>query len=154
MAKARKQPALAQTKAKPLKIRGTGNGPIELTDEEREEAGRLAGIGCTLDQIAIYLDISNTCLDQIIKRDNATKRAIEMGRLNAHCEVKNTLYQAAVSGKEMGSTMFFLKTQCGWREGVTSNTIVMQATPENMEHLMRLARKGLEDATAGDDTAA
>lgn len=95
---------------------GKKNKKVILTPEQIKLAANLAGIGCNLDQIAAMLDIGTTTLDEIIKRDPLTARAISKGRSNAQGRVMKALFNEAVTGKNMTATIFYLKTRCRWAE--------------------------------------
>jgi hypothetical protein len=96
--------------------RPKGSGLITWTDAQKEQAGKLAGIGCNLNQIATIMGVSSVTLDRMIERDPTIAEAISKGRENAAGNVMKTAYQLAVSGKVPAMTMFWLKTRQRWAE--------------------------------------
>lgn len=89
---------------------------IVITKEQLKQIPRYAQAGLNNDQIARLLDVSSSCLDDILKRQPEVKEAIEKGRCNSILEVGSTAYQQAVTGKNPAMTMFYLKCRAGWRE--------------------------------------
>lgn len=96
--------------------RPKGSGAIVLTDEQVETAGKLAGIGCNLDQIAHIIGIHPATLDKIVERDERVSSAISKKRGEASAGVMSTAYKMAASGKCPALTIFWLKTRLRWSE--------------------------------------
>lgn len=83
---------------------------IEITDEMRAQIERLAGIGCTWDEITyIIAGPSVATLQRHCTED------FQRGRNLAKATVKQGLWSLIQAG-DRTAIMFFLKTQCGWRE--------------------------------------
>lgn len=103
---------------KPKKKTGRpkGSGAIVWNEEQKIQAGKLAGIGCNLNQIAHIMGIDPATLDRMIERDPSVSAAISRGRDNGIGQVMKTAYQMAVSGKIPAMTIFFLKTRARWAE--------------------------------------
>jgi hypothetical protein len=96
--------------------RPKGAGAIVWDDKQKEQAGKLAGIGCNLNQIANIMGVSPATLDAMILRDPTISQAISNGRDNAAGQVMRTAYSMAVSGKIPAMTIFWLKTRQRWAE--------------------------------------
>lgn len=96
--------------------RPKGAGAIVWNDEQKAQAGKLAGIGCNLNQIAAMMDVSTATLDRMIEKDPTISDAILKGRTSAAGGIMKTAYQMAVSGKIPAMTIFWLKTQQRWTE--------------------------------------
>ena len=103
--------------------------PIELTDEQRGEIETLGAL-LNQDQIADYLGIGRTTFHAIMERDPDIAERYKRGKAKAIAHVARGLLQKARSGDTV-SSIFFLKTQAGWREtdrlehagGLTINVI-------------------------------
>lgn len=101
--------------------RKKGSGLIVWSDEDKVKAGKLAGIGCNLNQIANIMGVSPATLDAMILRDESIAQAISKGRDDASGQVMRTAYQMAVSGKIPAMTIFWLKTRQRWAEARDEN---------------------------------
>lgn len=87
------------------------------SDEERQMVSKLSGIG--LKQSDICELIINDQTGKAISEDTLRKHfasEIASGRSIAKSKVMRTAYQMAIGGEQPAMTMFWLKTQCGWRE--------------------------------------
>ena len=91
-----------------------GRRAIELTDEQRGEIETLAAL-LTQDQIGDYLGVSRTTFRAIMERDEEIAALYKRGKAKAIAHVAKGLLQKARSGDTV-SSIFFLKTQAGWRE--------------------------------------
>ena len=91
-----------------------GRKPIELTDEQRGEIETLGAL-LNQDQIADYLGIGRTTFHAIMARDPDIGERYKRGKAKAIAHVARGLLQKARSGDTV-SSIFFLKTQAGWRE--------------------------------------
>lgn len=69
-----------------------------------------------MEQIANILGVSYRSFLRICQRQTEVGDAMNQGRDEAKQRVMQTAYQMAVSGKHPNMTMFYLKTQCKWRE--------------------------------------
>jgi hypothetical protein len=96
--------------------RPKGSGAITWDEKQKEQAGKLAGIGCNLNQIANIMGVSPATLDVMIARDPSISKAISNGRDNAAGQVMRTAYSMAISGKIPAMTIFWLKTRQRWAE--------------------------------------
>ena len=88
--------------------------PIELTDQQRAEIETLAAL-LNQEQIADYLGIGRTTFHSIMQRDPDVAERYKRGKARAIAHVANGLLQKARSGCTT-SSIFYLKTQAGWRE--------------------------------------
>jgi hypothetical protein len=87
---------------------------IELTDAQRGEIETLAAL-LNQEQIADYLGIGRTTFHSIMGRDPDVAERYKRGKAKAIAHVARGLLQKARSGDTV-SSIFYLKTQAGWRE--------------------------------------
>jgi hypothetical protein len=88
--------------------------PIEFTELQRQEVETLAAL-LNQDQIADYFGIGRTTFYEICKRDPDVAERYKRGKAKAIAHVANGLLQKARAGCTT-SSIFYLKTQAGWRE--------------------------------------
>lgn len=88
--------------------------PIELDDHQKAEVETLAAL-LNQDQIADYFGISRTTFHMIRQRDPEVDERYKRGKAKAIAHVANGLLQKARAG-DTTSSIFYLKTQAGWRE--------------------------------------
>ena len=93
-----------------------GRPKLKLSEEQKPLASKLAGIGCTVKQIAHILDISESTLERRLVEDTKLYDALDKGRAMAGAEVMKTAYQMAISGRNPFMTTFWLKCRLGWHE--------------------------------------
>lgn len=94
-----------------------GRPAFEVTDEARSLVRELAGFGLSHEQIARVVTHPKT--GKSISADTLKKyfsEELDEGKAGAAAEVARTAYRMAVSGEAPAMTMFWLKTQLGWRE--------------------------------------
>ncbi len=91
-----------------------GRPPITLTDHQKTEVETLAAL-LSQDQIADYFGISRNTFRAICARDEEIAAHYKRGKAKAIAHVANGLLQKARSG-DTASSIFYLKTQAGWRE--------------------------------------
>lgn len=109
---------------------------VEITPEQRKQIKALAGYGMKDSQIANVLGITESTLQRKCKED------IKKGRDTARASVAKTAYQMAVSGKQPAMTMFYLKTQLGWREtGQNEGGESDKAQPVKVQIVVKDARR-------------
>lgn len=93
---------------------------IVLTDEQIEEVEKLAADGATTEEIAGELGISERTFFEIKNRQPAVEAAYKKGKYKAKKIVRKRLWDFINSGNHdnvtLTATMFYLKTQDGWRE--------------------------------------
>ncbi|BBU57228.1 hypothetical protein KU6B_34930 [Mameliella alba] len=94
---------------------------ITLTNDQVREVETLAAL-LNQDQIADYFGISRTTFKAIRERDAEVAVRYKRGKARAIAHVANGLLQKA-RASDTTSSIFYLKTQAGWRE---------QAPPEDM----------------------
>lgn len=87
-----------------------------LTPEELRQIETMAGIGLKARHIAAVLGIDRATLYRRLRETTGSLATIQKGRGVALSQVAKTAYSLAVSGKVPAMTMFYLKTQGGWRE--------------------------------------
>ena len=92
------------------------NLPKTLTTHELEEVEAMAGLGLRFEDIANIKGMSDETLRKYAK-DHLIR-----GKAKAKAQVMQTAYKLATSGKVPAMTMFWLKTQAGWRENRADST--------------------------------
>jgi DNA-binding CsgD family transcriptional regulator len=88
--------------------------PIELTPDQVREVETLAAL-LNQDQIADYFGIARNTFRAICGRDEEVLARYKRGKAKAIAHVANGLLQKARAGDTV-SSIFYLKTQAGWRE--------------------------------------
>lgn len=83
--------------------------PKRLSKQDIGEIEMLAGLGLTQQQIA---DIKGICVETLVKY---AAKSYMLGKAKAIAKVSKTAFELAASGKQPSMTMFYLKTQAGWR---------------------------------------
>lgn len=94
-----------------------GRPPITLSDAQTLEVETLAAL-LNQDQIADYFGICRNTFRAICERDPEVGARYKRGKAKAIAHVANGLLQKARSG-DTTSSIFYLKTQAGWRETAT-----------------------------------
>lgn len=84
--------------------------PKKPTSQDLKEIEMLAGMGLNQQQIG---DVKGMHRDTLRKYAQA---AYTRGKAKAIARVAQTAFEMAVSGKNTALTIFYLKTQGGWRE--------------------------------------
>ncbi|WP_323771977.1 hypothetical protein [Antarctobacter sp.] len=90
---------------------------IALTDDQVCEVETLAAL-LNLDQVADYFGICRNTFRAICNRDEEVAARYKRGKAKAIAHVANGLLQKAWAG-DTTSSIFYLKTQAGWREVAT-----------------------------------
>jgi len=91
----------------------TGIMQVEITSQQREMIQVLSGQGLRDDQVAILVKIPLQTMLVYCRED------LNIGKAVAHDKVTKSLFEMALDKEHVNATMFYLKTQCGWKE--TSN---------------------------------
>jgi len=91
-----------------------GRPEIILTDDQIKEVETLAAVLSTGD-IADYFGIGRTTFYALMERNSDISERYKKGRAKAKGAIAGSLIQKARAG-ELGAQIFYLKTQCGWRE--------------------------------------
>lgn len=91
-----------------------GRPPITLTDEQRAQVEALAAY-LSQEQIADYFGFTRPTFAAMMERDPDISLRYKRGKSKAIGAVAQGLLQKARSG-DTASTIFYLKTQAGWRE--------------------------------------
>lgn len=94
----------------------TGRPLTTLTDAQRAEMETLAAV-LNAEQIADFLGIGRTTFFAIFSRDEDLSERYKRGKARAVGAVAQSLVTKARAGN-VTATIFFLKTQGGWRESV------------------------------------
>ena len=80
------------------------------TDEDKRVIRTFASFGIPYTAIAAEVNVSEITL---VKHCG---EMMEQARAQANARVAHTLYQLAVTDKNLGAVIFWLKTRAGWRE--------------------------------------
>ena len=85
------------------------------TDEQLKQIRTMAGLGLTVERIAIILGVSKATLDRAARRDPAVRDAVEKGRETSGALLREWAYNSARKGN-VAMQIFLLKTREGFRE--------------------------------------
>lgn len=97
--------------------KGRGRPAYVPTDDERAMVTKLAGYGLTQEEICQL--IINDQTGEPLHRDTFRKHFLQefnSGKTVAKMKVAKSAFQQAISGSVPAMTMFWLKTQCRWKE--------------------------------------
>lgn len=103
---------------------------LVVREKETQKITALARIGASEEDIAAELQIP---LKRLQKR---YRREIEKSRATAKNEMLAHLYETAKSHGNTTATMFWVKTQCGWRDTGASETV-------RFKRVMKITRRSL-----------
>jgi hypothetical protein len=84
---------------------------FQATEEQRRMVKSLAGFGLKQEHIAPLVGVASTTTLRKYFREE-----LEQGPVEAHANVRGTLFKLATSGRNPGATMFWLKRRAGWSE--------------------------------------
>ena len=101
---------------------------ITLSDDQVREVETLAAL-LNQDQIADYLGICRNTFRAICERDPEVDERYKRGKAKAIAHVANGLLQRARAG-DTTSSIFYLKTQAGWRETNELHHVAQPQTPQ------------------------
>jgi hypothetical protein len=110
-----------------------GRRPITLTQDQCHEVETLAAL-LSQEQIADYFGIARNTFRAICDRDEEIAARYKRGKAKAIAHVANGLLQRARAG-DTASSIFYLKTQAGWRETATVEHAGTVATTGGAEAL-------------------
>lgn len=82
-----------------------------------DQVEKLAGIGCTLDEMAAFVGVTAGTFQRRAKREEALRLALERGRMRSRVTVRRALYQHALAGKP-AVLIFLAKHALGLKDGV------------------------------------
>lgn len=111
---------------------------IKLNEEQIGTIERCAGLGLTIEEISIVLNISRPTLNRKLRDEETVRDAYEAGRVKAKLKVTAKLFELIEEG-HAAAIFFYLKCKCGWRE-----TELQQI--ENKEVTIYLPTKDTEQA--------
>ena len=117
--------------------------PIELDDHQKAEVESLAAL-LNQDQIADYFGISRTTFHMIRQRDPEVDARYKKGKAKAIAYVANGLLQKARAG-DTTSSIFYLKTQAGWRETTHLEHSVPEVGPSTESTALNKLLGGLQE---------
>jgi hypothetical protein len=127
---------------------GAGRKPFEPSDAQRELVGKVAALGYTQEQIALF--ILNPEDDEPISVDTLAKhfrRELDIAALHANAIIGGKLFEKAKSG-DMAAIAFWMKTRAGWSEkGPASKEIAPSDSPFET-HVIEGARAKLAKVMA------
>lgn len=118
-----------------------GHNKIEFTDKDINQLEILSGMRMPMKYIAELLGCSKDTLDNRVRDDERFASAIARGRARGGFKVHDAAYKMAVSGKSPTMTIFWLKTQEGWKEPVhvEANVSGITVTKDNIQDLIKAA---------------
>jgi hypothetical protein len=88
---------------------------IKLSEEQIGTIERCAGLGLTIEEISIVLNISRPTLNRKLRDEEEVRIAYEAGRVKAKLKVVGKLFELIEEGNA-AAIFFYLKCKCGWRE--------------------------------------
>jgi predicted transcriptional regulator len=94
----------------------TGVPAIQFSEADIKKIEKMAGLGMTLEQIAMVWERTPRTFQKHFKNNPELKAAVDRGREIANQAVAQTAYQMALSGKSPAMTTFWLKTRARWKE--------------------------------------
>lgn len=107
-------------KAEPKPKRGPGrpkDSGFHPTPEQRGAVEAMVGFGIPYDEIIKMISNpqtgENICKNTLLKH---FRPELDRGRVSVKTKVMGALYNQAVNQGNVTAQIFFLKTQCGWRE--------------------------------------
>lgn len=111
-----------------------GRPRIPITERDKQQIQTLAGLGMTLDKIALVLNISPRTLDRWLKHDEVLA-LFQKGCALAEQTIAKTLFEKARDG-DMTAIIWYERTRCGRTEKAevkhTGNTSPVQIfLPDN-----------------------
>jgi len=95
--------------------RKPGATKLKLTEDDLAKIETLAGYGLTLAQIAGYLGVHYTTLNNYRKDNSDLNARIEKGLAKAAAAVTQSLHSQAKNGN-VSAAIFWCKTRLGWSE--------------------------------------
>ena len=116
-----------QTKVKPAKKKpaskkrgppkGQGGRPPKLVIDDKvlRQVEAMAGLGLIIEDIASVLGLGERTLDRYKANSEELQAAYKKGKARGALEVTSSLRQQINAGS-VASTIFYLKTQCRWKE--------------------------------------
>lgn len=107
-------PAPGKRKGPP---KGSGGRPVEFIADADvvRQVESMAGLGLTLEQIALVLGVCEHTLFNHRKKSEVLNAAYKKGRAQGAMEVTKGLRAQILKGN-MTAIIFYCKTQLGWRE--------------------------------------
>jgi hypothetical protein len=88
----------------------------DLTQKELDQISIMAGMGMTLEKIALVLGISERTLYRRKRINPLAQAAFEKGKSLAEYQVSKSLFEMAVNEKNLGAIIWYEKTRCGRSE--------------------------------------
>ena len=110
---------------------------VNKTDEIAEMVKRLSGIGITHDMICSIAKISKPTLYKYYDEE------LKVGKAQSTAQIANNLYRMATGeGKEaLTASIFWLKTQAGWKETDVVEINNVSDEKERFEQLIKSVRE-------------
>lgn len=101
---------------KKVKVKRQKNEVVVESELNLDLVERMAAVGLTFKQIAAFFGMSELELKRRKKASERLDQAIEQGKAKGVAKVANTLFDLAITDKNIIATLFYLKTVGGWRE--------------------------------------
>lgn len=113
-----------------------GRPMIELSDDQIREVETLAAVIST-DDIADYFGVGRTTFYALMNRNPNISERYKRGRAKAKVSIAGGLIKKARAG-DTTSQIFYLKTQCGWRETqhIDHSSTDGSMTPQTIERII------------------
>jgi hypothetical protein len=113
-----------------------GRPMIELSDDQIREVETLAAVLST-DDIADYFGVGRTTFYALMDRNPGISERYKRGRAKAKASISGGLIKKARAG-DTTSQIFYLKTQCGWRETqhIDHSSTDGSMTPQTIERII------------------
>ena len=107
----------AIAKKKPGPPKGQGGRPPKLVVDEKvlRQVENMASLGLTQEQIALLLDIGERTFREHKERSEELSAAYKRGRSQGALQATSGLREQINNGN-MTALIFYLKTQCRWKE--------------------------------------
>lgn len=93
-----------------------------LTEDEIVKAGKMAGMGMTVQQIADVLGIGRATYERRLVDQDGVAEGIKKAKAQLSEKLRTNAYQMAFDGN-VAMTIFLLKVREGWKESVDVNLI-------------------------------
>lgn len=111
---------------------------IQIDLEKVEEYAQVCD---SEEEIALALGISYTTLKTRKRESDQFATAIKRGRAKANVFVGGKLMQKIKEG-DTASTIFYLKTRCGWRETQKLDVTTREEAPEGLAEIYAKLTRG------------
>lgn len=109
---------------------GSNKPKVELTDDIIKVCENAFAMGYNQETVADLLGVSYRTLKNYIAKDKRLKDVFKTGKLKTNLKVYNKLMQLIEDGNA-SATIFYCKTQLGWRETNRNELAIANDNPNN-----------------------